>query len=211
MSPEPDFFERLCQQKVLPILRLEDPEQARQLSHCLIDSQFSILEITLTTPGALEVIQELSSVYPDIGAGTVCTPNQAAEALAAGASFLVSPGWSLEIAELARSENVPYFPGVWTGTEIMTALSHGFTDLKLFPAHSLGPDYVKHLQGPFPEARFLVTGGIPVDAVGSYLAAGARVVGQGTRLVNKADLQAGRWEAIRTTLRTRYAALQELP
>ena len=206
--PLSDFELRLKQQFVLPILRLEDPQTCLHLSRSLVQAGFEILEITLTTPNALSLITTLANEGICIGAGTVLNKIEAEKALASGAQFLVSPGLSLEIADLAEKAQLPYFPGVYTPSEIMTALNHGLTRLKLFPASSGGLDYLKHLQGPFPEVQWLPTGGLHFAELQAWKRDGVLAVGQGTRLISPEALARQDWESIQQELRSLRAEIQ---
>lgn len=195
LSP-PEIFAKLAAQSVLPILRFDASVDGYRFCEHLLAHGFPILEITLSSHRALELIQRLSRAGHCTGVGTLHTVAQAQAALEHGAAFLVSPGLNLEIAALAQDVNVPYFPGVFTPTEVLQAYNAGLRSLKLFPASAVGPDYLKHFTGPFPGLQWLPTGGIAFDDVAGYLKAGALVVGQGTRLVSAQHLQAGNWDAI---------------
>lgn len=202
------FETALHHQFVLPILRLDNPQTCLQLARCLVQTGFELLEITLTTPDALNLIASLAQEGICIGAGTVIHPREAEQALASGAQFLVSPGLSLEIAEQAQQAQVPYFPGVYTPTEVMLALNHGLTRLKLFPASTGGLDYLKHLQGPFPQVQWLPTGGLHFGELQAWKQAGVFAVGQGTRLVSSQALARQDWAAIQAELRAIRAEIQ---
>ena len=131
-----------------------------------------------------------------VGAGTVLTGAQAESAIRAGADFLVSPHFDPALVRLAQENGLPFVPGVMSPTEVASALAMGLRILKLFPAGSLGPGYVKDLLGPFADAKLLCTGGIkPADAP-SYVRAGAVGVGLGSALLHMPDAEAGRWEPI---------------
>ncbi|MBF2054363.1 MAG: bifunctional 4-hydroxy-2-oxoglutarate aldolase/2-dehydro-3-deoxy-phosphogluconate aldolase [Candidatus Sericytochromatia bacterium] len=195
-----DFLKALGQQQILPILRLDNARRCLKLAQTLFECGFKVLEITLDTPEAPRLIRQLNAMGAITGAGTLKHLADADRALAAGAQFLVSPGLSLEIARRAQHAQTPYFPGVWTPTEVLLALSHGIQTLKLFPASIGGPAHLKHLRGPFPEIQWLPTGGIGLNEVPAYLQAGALAVGQGTRLVSAAALQAEDWGQIQAEL-----------
>lgn len=202
------FESALHAQFVLPILRLEDPNICLKLARCLVKAGFNILEITLTTPDALKLIGHLAQEGVCVGAGTVLNKIEAERALASGAQFLVSPGLGLEIAQMAQKFQLPYFPGVYTPSEVMTALSHGLTQLKLFPASSGGLDYLKHLQGPFPQVQWLPTGGLHFADLQAWQRAGVLAVGQGTRMVSPEALARQDWEAIEQELHALHAEVQ---
>lgn len=193
---------------LLPIIRLEDPDLCRRFGQVLYAAGFDILEITLTTPRALHIIEEYVAAGICTGAGTVITAHDAHQAIAHGAQFLISPGLSLKVAAIASEAKVPYIPGVYTPTEITRALSHGLTHLKFFPAMPGGPEYLGHLQGPFPQVKWIPTGGIAFEAIPDYLHRGVLAVGQGTRLVNRHDLMSGNWPAVKQQLKQALAQVK---
>ncbi|MGV3524814.1 MAG: bifunctional 4-hydroxy-2-oxoglutarate aldolase/2-dehydro-3-deoxy-phosphogluconate aldolase [Candidatus Sericytochromatia bacterium] len=195
------FYRELQAQFLLPILRLDDPSQCLLLAESLYHSGFTQLEITLTTPDALGLIARLQRDGIPVGAGTVLTLQDAERALGAGAHFLVSPGLGLEIAALAREAGVPYIPGVYTPSEVMTALAHGLQQLKLFPASHGGLDYLNHLRGPFPQVQWLPTGGLAFADLPAWRRAGVLAVGQGSRLVPPELLRDGDAQALQAHLR----------
>lgn len=194
------FYEVLRTQFLLPILRLDDADACFKLAECLSQTGFPLLEITLTTPDALALIRRLNIAGVTCGAGTVLTAAQATAAIDAGSRFLVSPGLSAKIADIAAAAAVPYIGGVQTATEVMQALELGLSCLKLFPASSGGIEHLKALKGPFPQVSWLPTGGIEFAELPAWRAAGALAVGQGTRLVSASALARGDWDAIRAEL-----------
>lgn len=200
MTPEA-LSTALQAQILLPILRLEDPETCFQLAMALLRGGFSLIEITLTTPDALSLLARLRAEGATVGAGTVLTPAQARDALAAGAEYLISPGLSPEIAAVATDAGMPYLPGVYTPTEVMQALALKLNLLKLFPASSGGIAHLKALAGPFPQARWLPTGGIELAEGAAWRRAGALAIGQGTRLVPAELLATRDWHRIEIELR----------
>ena len=149
----------------------------------LVRGGIDLVEVTLDTPGALEAIERAGGA---VGAGTVVTAEQVRSAAAAGARFVVSPGFVPEVVETALDLGVEPVPGVFTATEILAAQAAGAGVLKLFPVSVGGPRYVRALRGPFPEVPFVVTGGVKPEDVGSYFEAGATVVALGSELVGRA-------------------------
>ncbi len=202
------FFQRLETQMLLPILRFNPQQAAQEFCQVLFDQGFEIIEITLTTPNALTLITHARAAGICIGAGTVLNLKDAEQALDAGAQFLVSPGLSPDLVRFTQEAKLPYFPGVYSASEVMTAVNLGISTLKLFPASPLGPEYLKHLSGPFPQVQWLPTGGIDFAEIPAYLKAGALAVGQGTRLVSQAALDSANWNVIEAELQTIQAQLQ---
>lgn len=148
---------------VIPVIVIDDAEDATSLAGALTKGGIRLIEITLRTPAALKAIHILAGSFPDIivGAGTVVRPEQVVDVAKAGGRFIVSPGFSLDIAEQAEKHGLAYLPGVATATEIMTATSNGFNFLKFYPAAQAGGvDMLKALSGPFPNVTFCPTGGI---------------------------------------------------
>lgn len=158
---------------VIPVLVIERTEDALPIAQALLAGGLRVLEITLRTANALEVIREISINLPEVvvAAGTVTTPKQWHAAAQAGAQFVVSPGLTAPLAHEASKAPVPLLPGVATASELMTAADSGFECFKLFPAqHIGGVGLLKALHGPFPNAVFCPTGGITPDNAQSYLA-----------------------------------------
>lgn len=158
---------------VIPVLVIERTEDALPIAQALLAGGLRVLEITLRTANALEVIREISVNLPEavVAAGTVTSPKQWHAAAQAGAQFVVSPGLTTQLAHEAAKAPVPLLPGVATASELMAATDSGFECFKLFPAQQIGGvGLLKALGGPFPNARFCPTGGITPDNAPSYLA-----------------------------------------
>ncbi|QIJ62298.1 bifunctional 4-hydroxy-2-oxoglutarate aldolase/2-dehydro-3-deoxy-phosphogluconate aldolase [Streptomyces sp. JB150] len=158
---------------VLPVVVVADPADAVPLARALVAGGLPAIEVTLRTPGALEAIRAISGEVPQavVGAGTVLTPAQAEESVAAGARFLVSPGWTDALLAAMRASGVPYLPGVSTTSEVVALLERGVREMKFFPAEAAGGTaYLRSLSGPLPQARFCPTGGIGPGSAPAYLA-----------------------------------------
>ena len=157
---------------VIPVLVIEDAENARELAEALVGGGLRVLDVTLRTPAALETIREMKQVPGAIvGAGTVVNDAQFEEACAAGAEFVVSPGLTEPLARVANRTGVPFLPGVATATEIMHGLDLGLDHFKFFPAEASGGlPALKALAAPFGQVRFCPTGGISAERAGEWLA-----------------------------------------
>jgi len=158
---------------VIPVVTIDDPDHAVPVARALVAGGIPIIEVTLRTGRALEALAAIAAEVPEIlaGAGTVRTPRQADDAVQHGARFVVSPGASLTLLRHLISLPVPVLPGVATVSETLTALDHGLTELKFFPAGPAGgPSYLSALAAPVPEARFCPTGGVTPDNMADYLA-----------------------------------------
>ncbi len=174
---------------VMAILRAAHADRVEAVARTLVASGITCLELTLTIPGALELLPRLRTTLPatvDLGVGTVTTAEQAGAAVRAGAEFLVCPTVSLDVLETAVSSRVPCYPGAWTPTEVLTAWQAGATAVKLFPAASGGPAHLRRLRDPLPDIPLLPTGGVALDQVDDYLTAGAFAVGLGSPLIGDA-------------------------
>ena len=170
-----DLDKFLSTARIVPVLTVPasaDPAAlAAPLAQALAEAGITAVEVTLRTPGSERVIQALAEHSRlAVGAGTVLTPGQATLAQRAGAQFLVSPGIDEDVLERGRELGLPVIPGVATATEVMRAMRLGLGTFKLFPAGKIGgPGIVTALSGPFPEARFMPTGGIGPDQLRAYL------------------------------------------
>ena len=165
----------LCQIReaaIVPVVVLDDAKDAVATANSLLAGGVDVMEITFRTACAEQAIKIGASEFPDmyIGAGTVINREQAERAVSAGAKFIVSPGFSDEVAEFCIANDVPYYPGCVTPTEIMRALSYGLTVVKFFPAGVYGGlKAMKALAAPFPQIKFIPTGGVDLTNLKEYL------------------------------------------
>ncbi|SDJ76403.1 bifunctional 4-hydroxy-2-oxoglutarate aldolase/2-dehydro-3-deoxy-phosphogluconate aldolase [Nonomuraea jiangxiensis] len=184
---------------VIPVVVIEDVESAVPMARALVAGGLPVIEVTLRTPVAREAIARIAAEVPEanVGAGTVRTSEDIAEAVSAGARFLVSPGTTLALVEALDSSGVPYLPGAGTVSEIMALAERGVKELKFFPAEAAGGiPYLKSLQGPLPDVRFCPTGGIRAETAPGYLAlANVGCVG-GSWLTPADALAAGDWSRV---------------
>jgi len=157
---------------VVPVVVIEDASDAVPLARALVAGGLPAIEVTLRTPAALDAVRAIAADVPDavVGAGTVVTPEQVTASVAAGARFLVSPGWTDVLLEAMRASGVPFLPGVSTASEVVALLERGVREMKFFPAQAAGGTaYLKSLAGPLPQARFCPTGGIGAANAPEYL------------------------------------------
>ena len=165
----------------IAVVRTDSAASALEMTRALVAGGIRAVEITLTIPGAVELIEELSAdTGVIVGAGTVLTSDDVESVIAAGARFVVSPGLDAGVVEAALSHRVPVVPGAFTPTEMMTARGYGLTTTKLFPASTAGPGHLSSLRQVFPEMGIVPTGGIGPEAVSTWLRAGACAVGIGS-------------------------------
>ncbi|MGW1717204.1 bifunctional 4-hydroxy-2-oxoglutarate aldolase/2-dehydro-3-deoxy-phosphogluconate aldolase [Streptomyces sp. NPDC002156] len=169
-SPSPSVLDLA---PVIPVVVVEDLVDAVPLARALVAGGLPAIEVTLRTPVALDAIRAIADGVPDavVGVGTVISPGQVSDALAAGARFLVSPGWTDVLLESMRASGAPFLPGVSTTSEVVALLERGVREMKFFPAEAAGgAAYLKALAGPLPQARFCPTGGVGPANAPEYLA-----------------------------------------
>jgi 2-dehydro-3-deoxyphosphogluconate aldolase/(4S)-4-hydroxy-2-oxoglutarate aldolase len=196
-----DFEAFIAALRVIPVVEISRVDDAVPLARALVDAGLPCAEITFRTASAAQAIEAIATSVPDIrvGAGTVVTVAQAEAALAAGASFIVAPGFDPAVVDFALEHGVPIVPGVCTPTEVGMALGRGLSVLKLFPAEAAGGvAYLKALAAPFGGVRFVPTGGIGPDNLAAYLAVRQVIACGGSWMVKKALIAAGEFDTIRT-------------
>ncbi|WP_406488846.1 bifunctional 4-hydroxy-2-oxoglutarate aldolase/2-dehydro-3-deoxy-phosphogluconate aldolase [Streptomyces sp. NBC_01650] len=157
---------------VVPVVVLEDAADAVPLARALVAGGLPAIEVTLRTAAAPDAIRAIAAEVPDavVGAGTVISGRNVSDTVAAGARFLVSPGWTDRLLEAMKASGVPFLPGVSTTSEVVALLERGVTEMKFFPAEAAGGTaYLKALSAPLPQARFCPTGGISLASAPSYL------------------------------------------
>jgi 2-dehydro-3-deoxyphosphogluconate aldolase/(4S)-4-hydroxy-2-oxoglutarate aldolase len=184
--PLDDVSASVARSGIVAILRAKTADGFAAVADVLVEAGITAIEVTLTSQGATEALAGLRRQLPDtvvIGAGTVLTAGEASASVDVGADFLVSPVLDPEL--VARSK-VPFYPGALTPTEIYSAMRAGAPVVKLFPAGGLGPAYLRDIRGPLPGARIMPTGGIKIEDVADWLAAGAVAVGLGSPLIGDA-------------------------
>lgn len=194
-----DIFTRIGKIGVVPVITIERMSDAVPLAAALQQGGLGCAEITFRTAAAPEAIASITAKLPEVlvGAGTVLTVAQAEQAVAAGARFLVSPGFAPALAEWCRSRNVPLLPGVATPTEVMQALAHGLELLKFFPAEEAGgARMLRALSGPFREVLFVPTGGIGPSNLHEYLALPNVVACGGSWMAGSKLIAGGEWSSI---------------
>ncbi|MCS7022982.1 MAG: bifunctional 4-hydroxy-2-oxoglutarate aldolase/2-dehydro-3-deoxy-phosphogluconate aldolase [Gemmataceae bacterium] len=217
MSRDKDL-QRILTSGIVAVVRFHDPEPLVDTLNALATGGITVAEVTLTVPQALEVIRVARQRLGErvlLGAGTVLDAEAAAAALLAGAEFIVAPTVNTEVIRLCHRYDKVVIPGAFTPTEILTAWEAGADIVKLFPANVVGPEFVRALRGPLPHIRLMPTGGIDLNNLSQYLAAGAACVGVGSQLVEPNAVTNRQWD--RLTELARYyvhavnTARQRLP
>ena len=206
------ILKRIADLGLLAVLRAPDPADARRAVDALVEAGVLGIEITYSTPEAASVIAAVKQSYADevlVGAGTLITHAQVAEAAEAGASYLVSPGLDDEVVASMQTTSLPAMAGVLTPTEVMRGVRLGLDVMKLFPGSLGGPSYLRSLRGPFPDVPFMPTGGVSADNVGDWLAAGAVAVGAGSELASAGDISSGDFAGIGEKGRRFLRAIRE--
>ena len=196
-----ELLQRISELKIVPVVKIDDVADTLPLMKALADGGILSAEITFRTACGPDALALAAKSCPDmlIGAGTVINKEQAERAVACGAKFVVGPGFSKEVAEVCRKADVLYLPGVVTPTEVMMAIAEGLKVVKFFPAENYGGvKTIKALAGPFPQIKFMPTGGINAENVKDYLAVPEIVACGGTWIVPKDALASGDWEKIRS-------------
>jgi 2-dehydro-3-deoxyphosphogluconate aldolase/(4S)-4-hydroxy-2-oxoglutarate aldolase len=177
---------------IVPAIRVESPADALFAAEAVASNGIPIVEVTMTVPGALEVISELARHSPGIiaGAGSILDAETALRCVDAGASFVTSTGLDPDVVRLALEQQVVVFPGVLTPTEIMSAWKTRPDFVKVFPcAPAGGPAYIRALHGPFPQVRFIASGGVNQQTAAEFILAGAVALGIGSKLIPHEAIQ----------------------
>ncbi len=193
MSP---LLETILATRLIGIIRLKRYIESVEIARALVEGGFKALEFTLSGEGALESISDARQALArdiHVGAGTVLSPEDVANAYNAGAEFIVTPSFDPQVVAACQRTGLPIVCGAFTPTEIMNALSAGSDLIKLFPARLGGPQYVRDLLAPFPNLRLVPTGGISADNATDYLKAGAVAVAIGGNLVSQEDIDNQRY------------------
>ncbi|PAE09175.1 2-dehydro-3-deoxyphosphogluconate aldolase [Terribacillus saccharophilus] len=185
-----DVLSTIKEDKLIAIIRGSEPEDALQIARALYAGGVRAIEITLNSPNALVSIEKVSKELGDkivVGAGTVLDPESARSALIAGAQFILSPSLNADTIKMTKRYGAISIPGAFTPTEILSAYEEGGDIIKVFPATSLGPDFVKDIHGPLPHIPLLPTGGVDLYNIAEYIQKGAAGVGLGSSLVNSKE------------------------
>jgi 2-dehydro-3-deoxyphosphogluconate aldolase/(4S)-4-hydroxy-2-oxoglutarate aldolase len=198
---------------IIPVVRAESAEEAMQAIEAIRAGGISILEITMTVPGAIGVIEEVTKRYGDdalVGAGTVLDGETARACILAGARFVVSPALNLETIEVCRGNDIAVMPGALTPTEVVQAWSAGADFVKVFPAGAVGgASYIKSLKAPLPQIELVPTGGVSLKTAADFIRAGASALGVGADLVDLKAIREGQQNLITERARQFVKIVQE--
>jgi 2-dehydro-3-deoxyphosphogluconate aldolase/(4S)-4-hydroxy-2-oxoglutarate aldolase len=208
-----EVFNRMMSEGLIPVIRVSSAQEAIDVADAIKEGGVTLIEITMSVPGAIDVIKELTQKYRDeiiMGAGTILDPETARAALLAGAQFIVTPTLNLDVIQLAHRYSAVVVPGAMTPTEILTAWNAGADMVKVFPAAQLGgPEYLKAIRGPLPQILLVPTGGVNLQNAGSFIKAGAAALGVGGELVDKKAVKEKKFHIITENTRAFIKAIRE--
>ena len=194
-----NMLERIEECGVVAAIRADSSERLIDVAKALEAGGAKFIEVTMSTPNALKVIEALADTMGDrigVGVGTVLDPETARAAILAGAEYIVAPTLNLKVIEMANRYSKLSFPGAFSPTEILTAWEAGADMVKVFPAARLGPKYLKDIHGPLPQIKLMPTGGISIENCGEYIKNGALAVTAATCIAPKKDIAEGNWDSI---------------
>jgi 2-dehydro-3-deoxyphosphogluconate aldolase / (4S)-4-hydroxy-2-oxoglutarate aldolase len=186
---------------IVAVIRMKDPERLRSVVDAIAAGGVRVLEVTMTVPGAVDLIAELAPSLPDgflLGAGTVTDSATASRVIDAGARFVVGPVFRRDVIAVCHGRGVAVMPGCFTPTEILDAWESGADIVKVFPATALGPGFFKDVRGPLPQVKMMPTGGVTIDNAGDWIRAGAVAVGVGTALLDAQAIADGHYDVLRS-------------
>jgi len=205
-------LERIKSIGIIPVVRASSGDEALAAVEAIKAGGLSVLEITMTVPGAVGIIEQVAKRYGDevlVGAGTVLNAETARDCLAAGAQFIVSPALNLETIAFCRDAGCAIMPGALTPTEVVTAWSAGADMVKVFPCGAMGgASYIKSLKAPLPQIELVPTGGVSLTTAASFIEAGSAAIGVGADLVDIKAIRAGQSEKITETTRAYIEAVR---
>ncbi len=195
-----ETMQRIRQLGLIPVIRAESADEAMRAVAAIKEGGISVLEITMTVPGAVKIIEKVAERYGAevvIGAGTVLDAETARACMLAGAQFIVSPALNLETIACCRRYSIPVMPGALTPTEVVTAWQAGADIVKVFPCNAVGgASYIKALKAPLPQIELVPTGGVSLATAADFLKAGAYALGVGADLVDTKALRQGQDQVI---------------
>ncbi len=197
---------------VIAVIRMKDPQRLLKVLQAIQAGGVKCIEITMTVPGAVEIIAEIARSSPAdvvVGAGTVTEKSAALAVVKAGAKFVVGPALNFDILGVCRESDTVCMPGCFSPTEILAGWNAGADVIKVFPATSLGPKYFKDIAGPFPQIRLMPTGGVTIENVGEWVSAGAVAVGIGSDLLDKKAIDDEKYSVLTERAKRLTANFQE--
>jgi 2-dehydro-3-deoxyphosphogluconate aldolase/(4S)-4-hydroxy-2-oxoglutarate aldolase len=208
-----EVLRRIAEVGVVPVVRASSAEEALRVVEAIREGGVPVLEITMTVPGAVRVIERVADAFGDlvvVGAGTVLDAETARACMLAGAAFVVGPSLNLATIELCRRYSVAVMPGALTPTEVVNAWQAGADVVKVFPCGALGgAKYLKSLKAPLPQVEMIPTGGVSLSTAAEFIEAGALALGVGADLVNTKAVREGRPQGVTEAARAYVAAVRQ--
>ncbi len=203
------ILSKLRTEKVIALIRADNPDGLLDCAKALADGGLTSIELTMTTPGAIRMLEKATAELPDFvfGLGTVLDAETARAGILAGAKFIVTPALRPDVITLCKRYSVPIFSGALTPTEVITAWEAGADAAKIFPAEFFGPAYIKSLKAPLPQVEMVPTGGVNENNVGDFIRAGAFATAAGSSLVEAKALKDKNWAAITAKAKAFTAAV----
>jgi 2-dehydro-3-deoxyphosphogluconate aldolase/(4S)-4-hydroxy-2-oxoglutarate aldolase len=210
MSQREEILNRILDKKAIAVIRMADAAKLIQVVEAILEGGVECVEITMTVPDAIQVIDKVNAAIGDqalIGAGTVTDQITALQTIQAGAQFVVGPIFKPEVVQTVHDRDCVAIPGAFSPGEIVAAWDAGADVVKIFPATVLGPKYIKDIRGPLPHIRLCPTGGVTVDNAGEWIKAGAACVGIGSDLLDKQAIAENRFEVLTERARRMVAGI----
>jgi 2-dehydro-3-deoxyphosphogluconate aldolase / (4S)-4-hydroxy-2-oxoglutarate aldolase len=203
------ILSKIKSEKVIALIRADSPDGLLDCAKALAAGGLTSIELTMTTPGAIRMLEKATAELPDFlfGLGTVLDAETARAGILAGAKFVVTPAVRLDVIATCQRYSVPIFCGALTPTEVITVWEAGADAAKIFPAEFFGPAYIKSLKGPLPHVEMVPTGGVNEQNVGEFLKAGAYATAAGSSLVDGRAFKEKNWSAITARARAFAAAV----
>lgn len=197
--------------KIVSIIRANSSDELIKVAAAIKDGGVDVIEVTMTTPDALQVINDVANRYGDkllVGVGSVLDAETARAAILAGAEFVVSPTTKPAVIEICNRYGKVVMPGAFTPTEILTAWESGADYVKVFPSSGVGPGYIKDIKAPLPQIPLVPTGGVNIENAGEFIASGASALGVGSALVNNRIIEMGHFNLLTENAKKLVAAVQ---
>lgn len=212
MTAKKEWIQKVKESGIVAVIRNVPEDKMKPLAESLLAGGVQFLEVTLDQTYAYDSIRMLTSEFKDqayVGAGTVLEAEQVKRAVQAGAEYIISPILNKEVIDATLNAGKISIPGVYTPTEMWTAMKWGADIVKVFPASGLGVKYIKDVKGPLPQVPIIPTGGVSLDNIGTFIQAGVVAVGIGGNLVNVAAIRAGEFKKITETAKQYVQAIKE--
>ncbi len=206
---KPAILQKLSTEKVIALIRADSPDGLLDCAKALAEGGLTSIELTMTTPGAIRMLEKATAELPDFlfGLGTVLDAETARAGILAGARFIVTPALRPDVITMCKRYSIPVFSGALTPTEVVNAWDCGADAAKIFPAEFFGPAYIKSLKAPLPQVELVPTGGVTAENVGEFIKAGAFATAAGSSLVDAKSFKERNWPAITAKARAFVAAV----